>query len=135
MKKILLAVCLAAAFVLTACDDSDGYNYGSLFERIVGRTWVGDLGVTDRFDIPLESGVYFGSDGFGTDELYYYNNGGPAGTLNLQWDAYGGTIYLNYGREIPPRELRGVYFPTMDELRGDLFVYGVYYGPTVLYMR
>lgn len=135
MKKILLAVCFAAAVVCTACDDNDsGYGYGSLFGRIVGRTWVGDLGMTDPGGFPLESGVYFGSDGFGTDELYYYNNGGYAGTLNIQWDAYDGTIYLNYGREALPREVRSVYFRG-DELRGELYIYGLYYGPTVLYMQ
>lgn len=137
MKKFLLALFLAAALAgLSACDDNDsGYNNGSLYSRIVGRRWIGDLGMTDRYNIPLESGVYFGSDGFGTDDLYYYNNGGSAGTLNILWDAYGGTIYIDYGREAAPREVRNVYFFHPYELTGDLYVYGVYYGPTILYME
>lgn len=134
MKKILWTVYLVAALAaMSSCSDNDDYGYGSIYDRIVGRTWVGDLGVTDYAGVPLESGVYFGSDGFGTDEVYYYNHGGYAGTLNILWNAYNGTIYLDYGREALPREVRDVYFRG-DELRGELFIYGLYYGPTVLYM-
>lgn len=59
--------------------------------------------------IPLDSYVYFGADGFGTDELRYADTGRYLDTLNIQWDAYDDKIYISYGRADYPRELRNVY--------------------------
>ena len=36
--------------------------------------------------------VYFGADGFGTDELRYADTGRYLDTLNIQWDAYDDTV-------------------------------------------
>lgn len=66
----------------TSCEDDE-----TIFDRIVGRTWIGDLGFeSDRHHDPLESGIYLGVDGFGEDQLCYYDNGEYYGKpLRLQW--------------------------------------------------
>lgn len=83
---------------------------------------------------PLESYVYFGADGFGTDELRYADTGRYLDTLNIQWDAYDDKIYISYGRADYPRELRNVYI-RRGRLTGELFIDGQYYDRVTLYMQ
>lgn len=84
---------------------------------------------------PLDSYVYFGADGFGTDELHFADTGQYLDTLNIQWDAYGDdTIYIGYGRADYPRELRRVHI-RRGELRAELYIDGEYYGRITLYMQ
>ena len=67
---VLMLLFLLVGF--TSCEDDE-----TIFDRIVGRTWIGDLGFEsdDRYHDPLESGIYLGADGFGEDQLCYYYNG------------------------------------------------------------
>lgn len=128
MKKyVFMMLCVLTMIVsLTSCQDDD-----DIYDRIVGNTWVGYLGFHDGpFD--LESGIYFGSDGFGTDELYYYDGGDRYGKLNIQWELKGGDIYISYGKVAPPRELRGVYV-RKGELNAALYVDGRYVEDVTLY--
>ena len=82
----------------------------------------------------LDSYVYFGADGFGSDELRYADNGRLLDTLNIQWDAYDDKIYISYGRADYPRELRNVYI-RRGRLTGELFIDGQYYDRITLYMQ
>ena len=134
MKKLLFALCMlftAATFV--ACEDDDE----TLFERLVGRVWIGDLGMYDQripVSYPLESAIYLGSDGFGSDDLCYYDNGEPFAVFNIQWDAYDGNLYINYGNRAAPRELRNVRV-RRGWLTGDLFIDRRFYGEVSLRMQ
>ena len=77
---VLMLLFLLVGF--TSCEDDE-----TIFDRIVGRTWIGDLGFEsdDRYHDPLESGIYLGADGFGEDQLCYYDNGDYYGKpLRLQ---------------------------------------------------
>lgn len=130
MKRFLFAACLLLASVsFTACTDDDD----SLFDTLTGRVWAGDLGFWDgRY--PLDSYILFEPDGFGSDELYYADNGEYFGTLRIQWEAYDdGTIYINYGTVAPPRELRNVRI-RHGRLTADLYIDG-WYGHITLYMQ
>ena len=84
--------------------------------------------------IPLDSYVYFGADGFGTDELRYADTGRYLDTLNIQWDAYDDTVYIDYGRVDLPRELRRVHI-RRGMLTADLYIGGRYYDRITLYMQ
>ena len=107
MKRFFLAALLLfAAVAFTGCDNDDD----DLYDTLSGRVWAGDLGFYQDGRIPLDSYVYFGADGFGTDELRYADTGRYLDTLNIQWDAYDDdTIYIDYGRVDSPRELRRVH--------------------------
>lgn len=133
MKKYLFTLCMfLTAISLPSCDTDDDET---IFDSIVGRVWIGDLGMIAPADgFPLESAVYFGGDGFGTDDLVYYENGRPYGICNIQWDAYDGNIYINYGNIAPPRELHDVRV-RRGTLTGTLYIYGSYYGPVTLRMQ
>lgn len=48
----LLFLCLSSIIVFTSCEDDE-----TVFDRIVGYEWVGDLGFADRYG-PLESGLF-----------------------------------------------------------------------------
>ena len=94
MKRFFLAALLLfAAVAFTGCDNDDD----DLYDTLSGRVWAGDLGFYQDGRIPLDSYVYFGADGFGTDELRYADTGRYLDTLNIQWDAYDDTVYIDYG--------------------------------------
>lgn len=138
MKKLLLTFCLVAVAVgFSACEND---HDETLYDRVVGRTWVGDLGVFTPGGVPLESGITFSPDGFGEDVLYHYNiNGGSYfGTYRISWDTYYDTIRINYGNNAPPREIRNVYV-SRGELTGELYIFDYapdpYYGRITLYMK
>ncbi len=132
--SVLLLLTVLIGF--TSCEDDE-----TIFDEIVGRTWVGDLGFqsNDSYRDPLESGVSFGSDGFGEDQLYYYDNGGRYGnSLRLQWRVADGSIFIDYGNVAPLRELRDVYVRN-GRLNGSLYIDdGIdvfYYGEVELRMQ
>ena len=84
MKRFFLAALLLfAAVAFTGCDNDDD----DLYDTLSGRVWAGDLGFYQDGRIPLDSYVYFGADGFGTDELRY---GTPTTTKSTS--ATGGPI-------------------------------------------
>ena len=122
---------LLTAVSFLSCEDDDD---DTIFDRIVGRVWIGDLGMIDQGGFALESGIYFGTDGFGKDDLRYYDNGQPFGVYNIQWEAYDGNIYINYGNMAPPRELHDVRV-RRGELTGTLYIYGNYNGRVTLRMQ
>ena len=126
---VLMLLTLLVGF--TSCEDDE-----TIFDRIVGRTWIGDLGFeSDRHHDPLESGIYLGVDGFGEDQLCYYDNGEYYGKpLRLQWSVGNGTLYIDYGNVAPPRELRNVYV-SHGRMTGTLYINGFYYGDVELYMQ
>lgn len=64
----LLFLCLSSIIVFTSCEDDE-----TVFDRIVGYEWVGDLGFADRYG-PLESGLFFERNGFGSDAQCYYDD-------------------------------------------------------------
>lgn len=127
---ILMMLTMLVGF--TSCEDDE-----SIFDEVVGRTWIGDLGFSsnDSFRDPLESGIYLGSDGFGDDQLAYYDNGDFYGRpLNLQWRVGGGSIYLDYGNVAAPRELRNVYV-NRGRLSASLYIDGYYYDEVELRLQ
>lgn len=133
--SVLLLLTVLIGF--TSCEDDE-----TIFDEIVGRTWVGDLGFesNDSFRAPLGSSVYFGSDGFGDDQLYYLDDtGDPYGNpLRLQWRVADRSIFIDYGRVAPLRELRDVYVRN-GRLNGSLYIDdGIdvfYYGEVELRMQ
>jgi hypothetical protein len=70
----------------------------------------------------------------GSDELRYADNGRLLDTLNIQWDAYDDTVYIDYGRVDLPRELRRVHI-RRGMLTADLYIGGRYYDRITLYMQ
>lgn len=132
VKKYVGILLMLALFVgFTSCEDDE-----DIFDEIAGRTWVGDLGFS-TFDVdeyPLESGIYLGADGFGDDELHYYDNGEFYRTINLQWSVQSGSIYIDYGNVAAPRELRNVYV-SRGRLTASLYIAGRYFDEVELSMQ
>lgn len=130
MKKLFFALCmLLTAATFSACEDDDE----TLFDQLVGRVWIGDLGMADR-EFPLESAVYLGADGFGSDDLIYYDNGDSFAVFNIQWDADDDNLYISYGNMAPPRELHDVHL-RRGTLTGTLYINGRFYGQVSLRMQ
>lgn len=117
-----------ALFTLAACEQDEDEAFG----RLVRYNWVGDLGFTDSFGEPLESGLYFDDNGFGTDEQYYYHSKHLAYSLPFRWTLYGDVLSLDYGNAYPLLEIRNLYVG-IDELSGSLYVDGWYEGVVSLY--
>ena len=131
MKRFFLAALLLfAAVAFTGCDNDDD----DLYDTLSGRVWAGDLGFYQDGRIPLDSYVYFGADGFGTDELRYADTGSDVYKRQIQWDAYDDTVYIDYGRVDLPRELRRVHI-RRGMLTADLYIGGRYYDRITLYMQ
>lgn len=139
MKRFLLIASLlfsVTAFSSCSIEDCDEYH-PSLYDMLVGRVWTGDLGFyqNNNPNLPLDSNVYFGADGFGSDELRFANNGQWLDALNITWQAFDdGTLWINYGQVDYPRQLRGVYIRS-GVLSGDLFIDGRFYDHVELYMQ
>ena len=97
----LLFLCLSSIIVFTSCEDDE-----TVFDRIVGYEWVGDLGFADRYG-PLESGLFFERNGFGSDAQCYYDD--PHGDiiyeLPFRWVINGGILSLDYGNDYPLLEI------------------------------
>ena len=55
-------------------------------------------------------------------------------TLNIQWDAYDDTVYIDYGRVDLPRELRRVHIRRGMQTT-DLYIGGRYYDRITLFMQ
>lgn len=123
----LLAV-LVWGLMLTSCEQDEDIVFG----RLVRYTWVGDLGFSDRWGEPLESGLYFDDNGFGEDEQCYYASGRVAYNMPFRWRLYDNTLILDYGNDYPLLEIRRLYVGA-DELTGDLFVDSRYYDHIILY--
>ena len=100
---------LLAAVRFSSCENDDD----DLHDTLTGRVWAGDLG---------------------SDELRYADNGRLLDTLNIQWDAYDDTVYIDYGRVDLPRELRRVHIRRGMQTT-DLYIGGRYYDRITLYMR
>lgn len=123
LNPIKLFLVLAFAIVsFSSCEQDDE----SIYYYIIDRTWVGDLGFTDGY-LPLESGITFKGDDYAVDRQYYYpeDGGRDYNTLNLKWWIDMGTLYLDYGRDYPLLEIRGVYISGRF-LNGELYANGVY---------
>ena len=107
----------------SACESEE-----RIFDDLVGRTWVGDLGFNyDRY--PVESFLRLNGDGFGTDEQYYFeeNGGDFAVELPVRWRLEYNTLQLDYGRNYPLLEIHDVSI-SVPYLRGQLIVDGVNEG-------
>lgn len=117
-KQLSMLLMLTLLVGFTACQDDD-----EIFDRIVGRTWVGDLGFESESGVPLKSFVFLGGDGFGTDELVFMDNGGFAQRLNITWSIENSTIYIGYGNVAAPREIRNVYVSS-GRITGDVYIDG-----------
>lgn len=132
MKKLcflLTALCLVS--LSAACDDEDDTDLG---ETLVGRLWAGDLGFYDG-RIPLDSFIYFGGDGFGSDELRYADNGEFLDRLNIRWwIERRDCLCIDYGALAPLRELCNARV-SHGRLSGDLYIDGIYYDHVTLYMQ
>ncbi|WP_302615174.1 hypothetical protein, partial [uncultured Bacteroides sp.] len=95
MKKIkryagiLMMLTLLVGF--TSCEDDD-----SIYNDLMGRTWVGDLWFGDDDD-PIESGIRLDEHGLGIDYQIYDYDGVPAGDLPFRWWVDYGILYLDYG--------------------------------------
>ena len=87
----------------TSCEDDE-----TIFDHIVGRTWVGDLGFWVD-NSPVESGITFKSNGFGVDEQWYYDWDRVAAVLDVRWWIEDGDLFLDYGNGYPLLILADVY--------------------------
>ena len=118
IKLLLVLTMLAVGF--SSCEEDDE----TIYDYLIGRTWVGNLGfAVGPYDV--ESGVTFKGNDYAIDEQYYYGDGGRAATLNLRWWIDMGTLYLDYGSDYPLLEIRGVYV-TGRFLYGELYADGDY---------
>ena len=112
---VLCAVLLSA---LWACSDSEE----ELEYDLIGRTWVGDIGMNADNGERLYSEFHFGGDGFGEEYQYYWSDGVLYHRYRFQWyweDRYSRNLVLDYGRE-------GVsYMDDIDIHRGHMT--GVFY--------
>ena len=94
IKLLLVLTMLAVGF--SSCEEDDE----TIYDYLIGRTWVGSLGfAVGPYDV--ESGVTFKGNEYAIDEQYYYGDGGRAATLNLRWWIDMGTLYLDYGPDYP----------------------------------
>ena len=120
IKLLLVLTMLAVGF--SSCEEDDE----TIYDYLIGRTWVGDLGFIDG-PYALESGITFKGNDYAVDRQFYYaeDGGGEAGTLRLNWWIDMGTLYLDYGPDYPLLEIRGVYI-TGRFLYGELYVDGNY---------
>lgn len=125
-SAILLMFAVLIGF--TSCQKDE-----TIFDKIVGRTWVGDLGFGSDQD-PIESGVYFGGDGFGTDEQVFFNDGKFHDTYNITWEVSDGTIYIRYGNRAPKRELRNAYVSS-GRIKASLYINGVFINDIELVLQ
>ena len=89
---VLMLLTLLVGF--TSCEDDE-----TIFDHIVGRTWVGDLGFWVD-NSPVESGITFKSNGFGVDEQWYYDWDRVAAVLDVRWWIEDGDLFLDYGKKI-----------------------------------
>lgn len=125
-----LCIMCMSLLLLTSCAQDDE----TIFDSITGYTWVGDLGFTDEFGEPLESGLYFDYSGFGTDDQCYYDD--PSGiivcSLPFRWKIEDGTLSLDYGNQYPLLEIRDVYV-TWEKITGTLYVDGYVERGVTLY--
>lgn len=124
----LMIVVSMLAFV--SCEDE---NDNEVYNRIIGSTWVGDLG----FNVgayPVESGVTFHANDYAIDEQYYFpqDGGGRAVTLDLRWWISRGNLYLDYGKGYPALEIRDV-FVNYNEISGALYANGQFEYYVTLY--
>lgn len=126
MKFSLIGVLLLTLLIGVSSCQSDE----TIYDRVVGRTWVGDLGFSDQ-EGPLESGIYFGSDGFGEDKLTPFGVDQVVRTLRVQWHVNDQTIYISYGNVAEPREIRGAYVSS-GRLNGELYIGGRYFDSITL---
>lgn len=133
MKKVLsygriFVLCLSLMTLVSCWQDDE-----TVFDSIVGHTWVGDLGFSDGYG-PLESGLYFDSNGFGTDEQCYFDD--PHGhivySLPFRWRIENNVLSLDYGNEYPLLEIYDVYV-AHGEIDGTLYVDGYREGGVTLY--
>ena len=120
IKLLLVLTMLAVGF--SSCEEDDE----TIYDYLIGRTWVGDLGFIDG-PYALESGITFKGNDYAVDRQFYYaeDGGGEAGTLRLNWWIDMGTLYLDYGPDYPLLEIRGVYI-TGRFLYGELYADGSY---------
>lgn len=126
MKLLLLLGVFVVLF--SSCQDDE-----TIYDHIIGRTWVGDLGFSvDSY--PVESGITFKGDDYAIDEQWFYDGGGRAATLDIRWWIDMGTLYLDYGSRYPMLEIRNVWVGGHD-MDGDLYVNGIYEGEITLEMQ
>lgn len=131
--RALLLLVLVLGF--TACQDEE-----SIRDRLIGRTWIGDLGFSDEYGDALESGLTFKSNGFGLDRQFYYVQSRRADfELEFRWILSGNDLRLDYGTDrdgypYPILEIRGLYIDR-DVLYGVLYVNGKYDGDIELGME
>lgn len=120
IKLLLVLTMLAVGF--SSCEEDDE----TIYDYLIVRTWVGDLGFIDG-PYALESGITFKGNDYAVDRQFYYaeDGGGEAGTLRLNWWIDMGTLYLDYGPDYPLLEIRGVYI-TGRFLYGELYADGNY---------
>ena len=110
----LLMLTLLVGF--TSCEDDE-----DIYDDLMGRTWVGDLGFGTNRD-PIESGIRYDYDG------------ASAGDLPFRWRVDYGTLYLDYGYDFALREVRGVRVSGR-YMRGDLYLDGEFFGYIELRMQ
>lgn len=127
---IRLCMACLTLVLLAACAQDDKV----VFDSIVGHTWVGDLGFSDRYGDPLESGLNFDSNGFGVDDQCYFDD--PHGhivySLPFRWRIENNILSLDYGNEYPLLEICDVYV-AHGEINGMLYVDGYREGSVTLY--
>lgn len=123
---VLMMLTLLVSF--TSCEDDE-----TIFDQIVGRTWIGDLGFyVDEF--PVESGITFKSNGFGVDEQWYYDFDREAASLDVRWWIEDGNLFLDYGNGYPLLILKALVIDGR-YMSGRLFADNVDQGIVTLEMR
>lgn len=127
MKFSLIGVLLLTLLIGVSSCQSDE----TIYDRVVGRTWVGDLNFQDEYGEPLESAVYLGADSYGEDKLAYFDDNRTVRTLRIDWYVDGQTVYIRYGTVAAPREIRGAYV-SGGRLSGELYIGGRYIGSVTL---
>lgn len=65
----LMFLCLGI-LTLTSCEPDDE----ATFDDLVRYGWAGDLGFSDKYGEPLQSGLVLDRDGFGVDDQCYFDD-------------------------------------------------------------
>lgn len=123
--SILMMLTVLVGF--TSCEDDE-----NLEDRMFGRVWIGDVGLSADNGELLYSEFRFDPDGFGEEYQYYFRDRAYYDSFRFKWnweDRYSNNLILDYGRngvsymddvDIRQGRMTGIFY-LFDDSRGFSF--------------